>query len=162
MAGNLKTIRQQIEKLTAERQAVLSAIEPADVLEAKLRAHLAELAKPIGEFTENLTGILNGADATYTTPATPFNLARAAFGLSLTPDRIEQLVAEAKAKHVDTGALRMTIAVKADRLADLATRIYELGLAEQEVIGDEAQRQDVNPAALLHIPVDIAVEHDLI
>ena len=162
--ANLKTIRADLAKLTAERERVVAAVLPADQLEAKMRAHLAELAKPIDDFIGNCAHVLNGADPYHVTPGSPHMLARAAFGLSLTPERIEALVQAAKTRAAasDAGQMRLTDTEKAERLADLATRLYLVGLEEQAALGEEQQRPDVNGAALLLIPLEVAVEHELL
>ncbi len=162
--NNLKTIRAQIEKLTAERAAVSNAIQPVEACEIKLRDHLKQLAAPLDEFITNCGYVLNGSGTGDTTPATPPMLARAAFGMSLTPERIESIVeaARQRATASDAGQLRLSDTEKTERLADLDHKIYALGLEEQTVIGDEQQRRDVSAACVLGIPLDAAIEFNLI
>lgn len=163
--SNLKTIRAQIEKLTVERGAVQNALEPGDVLEAKLRAHLAELAAPQNDFLDNCAAILNGTGGTgYTTPATPPMLARAAFAMSLSPERIESIVdaAKSRAAALDGGQMRLTAIEKSKRLDDLDRKIYTSGLDEQTVIGAENQRPDVNAACLLNVPIEAAIQFNVL
>lgn len=164
MAANLKTIRAQIEKLTAERVTVAAAIPPVEVCEIKLREHLKQLAAPLDEFISNCAYVLNGSGTGDTTPATPPMLARAAFGVHLSPERIESIVDAAKARAVDlnAGQLRLTDAEKAERLIDLDQRIYALGLEEQLVIGDELQRREVNAACVLGVPIGAAIQFNLL
>lgn len=164
MAANLKQIRQQISQLTAERAELLSATPPVEVLEQKLRAHLAALASPLDAFIDSCAHVLNGGDPAYTTPATPPMLARAGFGMNLTPDRIEAIVATAKAKaeQNDAGQLRLTDSEKVERIADIDRRLYQAGLDEQAFIGDEEQRREVNAACVLGIPLEAAIEFELV
>ena len=137
MASNLKQIRQQIEKLTAERAATLQAVPPVAVLEQKLRSTLQALAQPLEDFVNNCAAGLNTGEFGYLTPATPPMLARAAFGLNLDAERIEQIVSAAKTRALDfdAGEMRLTDSEKVERLDDLNRRIYTLGLEEQTLIG---------------------------
>lgn len=164
MASNLKTIRQQIEKLTTERAAVLQAVPPVAILEQKLRSTLKSLAEPLTEFVNNCADGLNTGEFGYLTPATAPMLARAAFGLNLDDEKIEAIVNAAKqrASEKDTGNLRMTDSEKAERLSDLNQRLYALGLDEQAALGAEPQRRDVNGACVLGIPLETAMQHGLI
>ncbi len=164
MASNLKQIRQQIEKLQAERAATQTAIPPIQILEAKLRSTLQALAQPLDEFIGNCASSLNTAEFGYLTPATPPMLARAAFGLNLDAERIEQIIATAKtrAAETETGQMRLTDSEKLERLDDLNKRLYVLGLEEQSVIGAEPQRRDVNASVVLGIPLDAAIEFNLL
>ncbi len=164
MANNLKQIRQQIEKLQAERTATQTAIPPVAVLEQKLRSTLMALAQPLEDFVNNCAAGLNTAEFGYLTPATPPMLARAAFGLNLDAERIEQIIATAKTRAIesDTGQMRLTDSEKLERLDDLNRRLYVLGLDEQTLIGSEPQRRDANAACVLGIPLDAAIEFNLL
>jgi len=164
MANNLSSIRARISKLQAERKRVVAAVPPASVSEQRLREHLSVLAVPSSEFIQNCADAINTGSMTSLTPATAPMLAQASFALALTATGIERVIESAKlqASAQDSGALRLDDAEKTERLAAIAADLYSLQLDEEATLDGAERRSDVNVAAALSIPLDIAVEFGLV
>jgi len=161
--ANLKSIRQQIEKLEAEKLHVEAAIPPASVLEHRLRDHLALLQKPAEEFVNNCATALAGGGFSDLVPYTTGGLAQAAFSLNLTSARIDEIVEAAKlqAAEENTGCLRLTDGEKAERLHTIKCDLYQLGLDEEAALDGAPRRPNASAACVMGIPLADAINFEI-
>lgn len=161
---DLKKIRAKVSELTAEIKRVNATRPPLDELEAELRQHLEIMARPMSALIENSVDSLTSGRFTYLTPETPAGKADFAIGLALAALGVDHIVgvAVAQAAQMEGAPERMPVGEKEAKLADLKRERYLLELEEQTVIGTEPQRADVSGAAYIGVPLDIAIECELV
>lgn len=159
MATTLKQIRADIGKLQKEIKLTERAVRPLAETEQQLRRYLATLANSHSRLIEYSAHALNTGDVYDLTPA-PVLLPEAAYGLAISALGIDTIVEQAKARAAaeDTGALRMSDESKAARLLGLSRELYALEIEEAGLLNGECPRSDMNAAAAVGIPVDVA-EH---
>lgn len=161
---DLKKIRAKVSELTAEIKRVNATRPPLDELEAELRLHLEIMARPMSALIENSVDSLTSGNFRYLTPETQPAKTDLAIGLALAALGVEHIVGVvvAQASQMEGAPERMPVNEKEAKLADLKRERYLLELEEQTVIGTEPQRADVSGAAYIGVPLDIAIECELV
>lgn len=163
MATTLKTVRLEIAKLQTERRAVERAVPLLAETEGKLRSYLEMLASSQNRLIEYSAHCLNSGLVTDMLPA-PVFLPEQAYGLAVRALGVYQIIEEAKARAAaeDTGALRLSNPDKEARLLALAHRLYALEADEAGLLNGECPRPDMNAAAAVGVPADVAEQFGLI
>lgn len=165
MSKNLKTIRAEIFDVKEELSTVAKAIQPVEELEIELRAYLNELASKPALFVDQCVLVLNqGLPTAQMKDTNPDLLLQRAFSFSVAGYGVDRIMSEAKeaAEKQGTDRLRMTKAEKGARLQELRERLYALELAEELALDGAERRPDVTPAAVIGIPLEVAVDADLL
>lgn len=163
--ANLKSIRADIATIKAEIRQTQISLPPVDDQVQRVRDHLTDLAaearRRIIETSANvISANHNPADITPPPSALPIH----AYGLAILAIGVDSLVAEAAAfaQTEDNGARRIPAHERRQNLEEMARKLYELELIEESLLGDAERRPDANAAAVLAIPLEIAIEADLL
>jgi small-conductance mechanosensitive channel len=155
----LKQIRDDIAAVKAEIIRIDNSIPPVADIEALLRTYLTSLADPKRRLVDLAASILShGTPVNELLNLPPTQLPQHAFGIALAAHGVDQIIAEAKtiAQTQDNGAMRLSADDRTDKLLELRRELYELELSEEENLADTPRRPDVNPAAVLGVPMNIA------
>ena len=81
-----------------------------------------------------------------------------AYGLAIQSLGIENVIEAAKQRAAkdDDGRLRLSKADREERLLELAHSLYALEVEESGLLGDDCPRPDMNAAAAVGIPANVA------
>lgn len=161
----LKQIRADIEAVKNEIKRVDNSIQPVADIEASLRLYLNDLADPKRRLVDLAASIIaHGTPVNELLTMPPARLPQHAFGIALAAIGVDEIIKEAMAKATteDSGALRLPAGERVHRLLELHRELYELELCEEESLGSAPRRPDVNPAAALLIPLDVAEDNGLL
>lgn len=164
MAKSLSTIRTQVDETRLQLAAVKRAQPPVAQLTEKVRARLQELADEAQtRLIDRMADVISHNASLHDIVPAPAQAAYHAVGMAAMAIGVDNLVAQAAelAATRDNDVLRLTDAEKADRLDELSRRLYALELQEVELSADDL-RPGINGAALLQIPLDVAIDAGLI
>jgi hypothetical protein len=156
-------IREAIREIQAEIAETVSAPLPFDMLAQAVRDELRRHLAPHADFVARLTNAFGSTSTGLNVfPVHTDSIAPLALSMALEP-QLDRLVkcAERLAKESEpNGALRLSPIEKATRLADLRAQLYELELLEEAATpAGTPRRDDVNPGAVLGVPLDVAQAH---
>ena len=165
MNKTLKAIRAEIFATKEEITEVSRAIQPIEELETELRAYLGGLASKPALFIDQCVDVLNhGLPVAQMTDTNKDLLLQRAFSFAIASYGTERIIEEAKEQAAIKGSdrPRMTNSEKGAALQELREKLYSLELEEEQLLDGAERRADVTPAAVLGIPLEVAVDADLL
>ncbi|NTV71549.1 MAG: hypothetical protein HGA71_15560 [Azonexaceae bacterium] len=164
MAQNLKTIRASIASLKTEIAQVKDSLRPVEELTSQLRAYIESLAAPYQRFISIAGSVISrGTPLNELVNNLPPSLLPAhTLGLVINASGVDTIVERAVelAKADETGAMRLSVAERDDRLAELRRELYALELIEETMLDGAERRPDANSACVLQVPLAAALEID--
>lgn len=161
----LKQIRADIDAVNTEFKAVKGSIQPIDDIEARLRSYLTVMADPARRLVDLAANALAyGHPVSEIGQIQPSQLRIHALGLAVAAMGVDEIIAQAKAKAAaqDNGAPRMDQNEREERLEELSRERYALELQEEATLNGAPRRPGVNAAAVIGIPLEVAIERDLL
>lgn len=153
---NLKKIREQIGSLRAEYMQLQKALPTVDENKNSLLAGLnTRYVAPYANLRERLVTAMNSGRQVQLPDDK--EMPNFVFGLILQDGLLDPMLESIASELKENKSIaRMPTAEKKTRTEELLAEIYRLEMAEQELIGDDEQRDDVSGCALLGLPFEIA------
>lgn len=161
----LKQIRADIAEVKAEALAVKNALRPMAELEHSVRHVLTEMASARNQMVDLIAGMFSHGTPLSELSAIPATqLPKHGYGLAISAIGVDAIIAAAleKAEANDPGALRMSADDRDEQLSALQRTLHKLELQEEAALNGEPRRPDVNPAAVLGIPLEVAEKAGLL
>lgn len=159
----LTTIRRDISKIQNDIQKLNATLPPQSELIAVLKNQLEQAQAAWNQTLERASqAVACGESVELFDSYHQADRQDVMLGMSVAALGIDTVLADVLAnsqKYANPNTVRMTLADKNKELAELRVALYELTREEQSVIGDEAQRDDVHPAAVLGVPLSILQAH---
>lgn len=159
----LEKTRTAITKVQAEIAKYSRAFRPVAEIEADLRIYLQSLADPRRMLVDQLKDIIaHGHRISSLVEHGATSLTKHAYGLALAAHGTETLLAEAmeQAALEDTGRFRLPELERDEKLQALREKLYALELDEEAMLDGAERRSDANPAAVLGIPLEVAIDYE--
>lgn len=167
--ASVAELRNAIADLKAEIQEVDNAGLPASECEAALRQVLAEAGMAFDAMKRRAAeclaiGEMPTLQFLAGNPVGPNGPTQIALGAALAAYGPDRFIKEAREAADGAQGLRMTAAQRLEKLRNLRRHLYELELAEEEIIEQtgEARRPDVSAAAVLGLPLDVVEDTGLL
>lgn len=159
----LNTIRKDIAKITADLAKLNATLPPQDELISSLRYQLGRASEKWQKASEAAAKALaNGETVEMFASYHIEDKADMALGLAVLAYGIDAVLADVLAnsqKYTNPNTVRMPLTEKNKNLAELRVALYTLSLEEEAALNGEVRREEMHPAAVLGIPLDVLQKH---
>lgn len=157
MKNDLKKIHDSIQAKRADYQQLKKALPELCETKAGITALLnRRYVAPFANMRERFLSSMFSGNTSVAMPDEK-EMGNFVFGLLLQNGLIGTMLDDVEAELAkDKSVVRMNSADRKREMEKAQADIYELEVIEQEIIGDNEQRDDVSGCALLGLPFDIA------
>lgn len=159
----LNTIRKDIAKISADIAKLNATLPPQSELIAALKYQLEQAQAAWNQTLERASqAVARGESVEMFDSYHQADRQAVMLGMSVAALGIDTVMADVLAnsqKYANPNTVRMTLTEKNKDLAELRVALYTLELEEEAALNGEVRREEMHPAAVLGIPLDVLQKH---